>query len=208
MSKQSTIEKIMTYNDCNQLTYDQSQEMLRDIDACESKAELFAQLMQVAAQGNAIAQHNIGYMYENGHGVQCYYQSAMEWYKKAAEQGNNTAQNSIGCMYSEGVGVEQNNPVALEWYHQAAEQGNANAQYMIGLNYYLDNDPELALEWMLKASDQEFRNAKISLEAFSPRVLAPKIAELSQRVTDLEPKISELNFRIGALEAMNEMHER
>ena len=37
---------------------------------------------------NAIAQFNLGYMYDQGEGVPQDYKLAVEWHRKAAEQGN------------------------------------------------------------------------------------------------------------------------
>jgi TPR repeat protein len=42
---------------------------------------------KAAEQGNAVAQFNIGYLYEYGLGVQKDQSKAMEWYKKAADGG-------------------------------------------------------------------------------------------------------------------------
>ena len=48
-----------------------------------------------AEQGNAIAQCNLGVMYDNGKGVEKNLTEAMKWYRKAAEQGNENALNNL-----------------------------------------------------------------------------------------------------------------
>jgi len=58
-----------------------------------------------AARGNASAQHNLAFMYNNGTGVTKDYKQAFKWYTKSAEQGNATAQYNLGTMYNKGLGV-------------------------------------------------------------------------------------------------------
>ena len=65
-----------------------------------------------ADQGLAEAQHNLGVMYYNGHGVLQDYATALEWYRKAADQGFAGAQINLGRMYADGRGVPQDNAEA------------------------------------------------------------------------------------------------
>jgi TPR repeat protein len=51
--------------------------------------------MSVAEKGNAIAQCNIGYYYDNGIGVERSLNNAIMWYKKAAGQGDETAKRNL-----------------------------------------------------------------------------------------------------------------
>ena len=60
---------------------------------------------QLADQGNASAQANLGWMYQNGLGVIQDYATAVRWYRKAADQGYAVAQYNLGFMYEEGKGV-------------------------------------------------------------------------------------------------------
>ena len=51
-----------------------------------------AELYQKAAdQGNAAAQNNLGYLYENGDGVPTDFAKAEQLYQKAADRGNQAA---------------------------------------------------------------------------------------------------------------------
>ena len=59
----------------------------------------FKETFQVAKQGNAKAQYNLGGMYYNGKGVRKDYAQAVQWYRKAAEQGHAKAQLNLGLMY-------------------------------------------------------------------------------------------------------------
>jgi hypothetical protein len=73
----------------------------------------------LAEQGNAGAQLNLGYMYDNGYGVPQSYKEAIKWYRKAAEQGNDRAQYNLGLMYDSGYGVPQDYVQAHMWYNIA-----------------------------------------------------------------------------------------
>ncbi len=70
----------------------------------------------LAEQGNAGAQLNVGYMYDNGYGVPQDYKQAIKWYRRAAEQGNKRAQYNLGLMYDIGYGVPKNKVQAHMWY--------------------------------------------------------------------------------------------
>ena len=58
-----------------------------------------------AEQGHALAQYNLGWVYDTGKGVPQDYKTAVKWYTLAAEQGNARAQNNLGLMYDNGKGV-------------------------------------------------------------------------------------------------------
>lgn len=47
----------------------------------------FRETKLLAEQGNATAQHNLGYMYDFGEGVPKNDAEAVKWYRLAAEQG-------------------------------------------------------------------------------------------------------------------------
>ena len=67
----------------------------------------FKETFQVAKQGNAKAQFNLGLMYYNGQGVRQDYVQIVKWFRKAAEQGFAQAQFNLGVMYDNGQGVRQ-----------------------------------------------------------------------------------------------------
>ena len=88
------------------------------------------ELRQKAKDGDAAAQHALGYKYEKGLGVDQddkeadkWYLKAAEGYTSAAEQGDIEAQHELGLMYHFGKGVTKNNKKALYWYIKAAAQG-------------------------------------------------------------------------------------
>jgi TPR repeat protein len=85
-----------------------------------------------ADQGDAAAQTNIAWLYQNGWGVEQDYGEAMRWYRMAADQGYAPAQNNIGWLYKNGRGVAQDYSEAMRWYRKAADQGSATAQDTVG----------------------------------------------------------------------------
>ena len=89
----------------------------------------------LAEQGDAMAQNNLGTMYDEGKGtmddegkgVPQDYAQAVKWYKKAAEQNHAKAQSNLGVMYGNGRGVLRDYVQAHMWFNLAATQGNKTA---------------------------------------------------------------------------------
>ena len=82
----------------------------------------------LAAQGNAFAQSNLGFMYDSGQGVPRDLSEAAKWYRLAAEQGNPRAQSNLGSMYAAGEGVPQDYVQAYVWASLAASRFPASAK--------------------------------------------------------------------------------
>lgn len=89
----------------------------------------FEKNLDLANEGDADAQFNLGVMLSKGEGVNKDENEAVYWYRKSAEQGNPRAQNNLGTMYENGSGVTKNINTAIEWYSRAFQQGNKIAQY-------------------------------------------------------------------------------
>ena len=90
---------------------------------------------ELAEQGDASAQFNLGGMYRRGEGVPKDASQAVAWYRKAAEQGVARAQFALGVSYANGEGVPKDASQAVTWYRKAAEQGDASAQFNLGVMY-------------------------------------------------------------------------
>ena len=101
----------------------------------EDYATALREWKPLAEQGYALAQNNLGVMYEKGQGVSQNYKTAVKWYTLAAEQGYAFAQSNLGQIYDKGEGVSQNYKTAVKWYTLAAEQGYALAQFNLGVMY-------------------------------------------------------------------------
>jgi len=102
----------------------------------EHYATAFRAWKDLAEDGEAEAQNNIGYLYERGYGVKQSYTRAIEWYKKAAAQKSPEAIYNLGMLAFEGYGMRQDYLSARRYFIEAAELDLADAHYMLGLIYY------------------------------------------------------------------------
>ena len=122
---------------------------------------------ELAEQGHAEAQYNLGECYYFGRGVSKDYAEAVKWYRQAAEQGNAEAQIRLGDFYRDGQGVSQDSAEAVKWYRQAAEQGNAEAQIRLGDCYHdgqgVSQDSAEAVKWYRQAAEQGRADAQYML---------------------------------------------
>lgn len=86
------------------------------------------------------------------------YNSAVQYYHKAALMGYVFAQCNLGICYETGRGVTQDYYEAVKWYRKAAEQGNRQAQYNLGVYYEkgrgVTQDYTEAVKWYRKAAEQ------------------------------------------------------
>lgn len=114
------------------------------------------ELLELAEQGDANAQYELGYYYE---WKSCDDKKALEWYTKAAEQGHIRAQEQVAYIYRKGKVVERSYEKYVEWMTKAANQGSAEAQQSLGVFYDKGADGvpqnyELAAMWFEKAAEQ------------------------------------------------------
>lgn len=83
----------------------------------------FKRFKVLAEQGNYMAQHQLGWMYQKGEGVKRNHKEAAHWYRKAAEQGDTLAQIDLGLMYAYGQEEIQNYIKAHAWLSVAGSRG-------------------------------------------------------------------------------------
>ena len=128
-------------NGCNGINYGKS-------------AEWYA---KAAEQGNAEAQVNLGFAYEQGQGVKQDYGKAVGWYAKAAGQERVEAQFNLGRLYQQGQGVKQDDERAVYWFTKAAQQGDITSQYNLGNLYArgqgVKQDYTVAYYWFVQAAN-------------------------------------------------------
>jgi len=109
-----------------------------------------------AKQGDAQAQFNLGFMYDNEKGVLQDYKEAVRWYTKSAEQGDAIAQNKLGLMHVKGQGVPKDYVMAHMYWNIAAVSGIEDAIKNRGTvekqmtSSQLAEAQKLAREWMSK----------------------------------------------------------
>lgn len=156
-------------------------DMKSALDAVEKKdfkraAELFTEL---AEQGNAEAQHNMGMLLREGKGVEKNHKNAAAWFRKAADQGIADAQFNLGNMYEFGLSLAQSYQYAAVWYEKAAKQGHPSAQTNLGVLYAngqgVKQDIIQAYVWLNLAAAQgiqvAFANREIVAKEMSPEML-------------------------------------
>ncbi|MFI3291258.1 MAG: serine/threonine-protein kinase [Opitutales bacterium] len=124
-------------------------------------------LIDLAKQGDAIAQNNLGDAYYDGDEISKSYDKAVSWYAQSAELGNADAQNSLAICYYFGNGVSRVLEKAASFFEKSAEQGNADAQYNIGVCYYrgigVARNYAKAISWFEKSAEQGNSDAQNNL---------------------------------------------
>ncbi len=133
----------------------------------QTQEEAIRQERIAAEQGDAPAQYNLGFRYDNGEGVPRDDAEAVRWYRLAANQGNPDAQTNLGRMYANGEGVTEDAAEAVRWYRLAAEQGDPVAQSNLGIKYAngegIARDTGEAVRWSLRAAEQGFGIAQYNV---------------------------------------------
>ncbi len=127
-------------------------------------SETYDHLVEMAYDGDACAQSELGMRYYNGDGIEQDYEEAVKWYKKAIEQGDASAKSRLGVCYIEGKGMPKDTLEAIKWWLLSAEQGYATAQYNIGGSYYfgvgVPQNYNEAVKWYRKAAEQGYKDAQ------------------------------------------------
>lgn len=133
------------------------------------EAGLDERTIDLAEQGDATAQCELGTCYQGAHYGNAARgelrqvrkkddAEAVRWYRKAAEQDFATPQFNLGAMYADGLGVPQDDVQAVAWYRKAAEQGDVGGQSYLGVCYEhgvgVAQDPVEAVAWYRKAAKQ------------------------------------------------------
>jgi len=113
----------------------------------------FTMLRPLAEAGDAVAEVELGQLYDRGEGVSRNAQEAEGWYSKAAEQGNAKAEYLLGRKYA----LRSDFVNALKWFRKSADLEYAPAKYSIGAAYELGTGvPKSraeALKWIRAAAD-------------------------------------------------------
>ena len=98
------------------------------------------------------------------------YNSAVQYYHKAAQAGKAFSQMRIGYCYHVGFGVTKDIAEAAKWYRKSAEQGNASAQCNLGYCYEnglgVTKSITEAVKWYRKAAEQGEVHAQHNLGVY------------------------------------------
>ncbi len=111
---------------------------------------------KAAAQHNSEALLQLGFMYDEGLGVEQDYIQARKFYQESALLGNASSQFNLAYMYDEGLGVERDYALAKTWYEKAASQQHPYAENNLGYMYEkglgVKQDYQKAKQWYKKAA--------------------------------------------------------
>ncbi|MBF0358748.1 MAG: sel1 repeat family protein [Magnetococcales bacterium] len=147
-------------------------------------------IKDLAKQGNAKAQHNLGAMFLNGQGVEKNIAEAINWFRQAAEQGLVTAQHNLGTIYLQGEELAADSIEAAHWFTKAAMQGDPRSQYSLGALYFeglgVERNLEKAYIWISLALQQvpEDRQKEVrQVRDFVASQLSPEEIEQAQITT-------------------------
>jgi uncharacterized protein len=97
--------------------------------------EAAAMFTDLAKQGEAKAQYNLGLMYLYGDGVKQDYQQAINWLRLSANQGFTEAQYQLAVIYFTNKITPPNYAESLRLYRLAAEHGHVRSQLNLGMIY-------------------------------------------------------------------------
>jgi len=137
--------------------YRDGAKMLKDDEA--SPLQAFYCFIVAARLGHPDSFNKMGVCCQQGLGVPCSAQSAVDWFQLAGRCGVLDAYNNLGCMASE----DEKPETAAGFFHRAAKGGNANAQCNMGHLYEhglgVPADERKAVEWYRQAALQKHPKA-------------------------------------------------
>lgn len=156
------------------------------------QADNLSHWQQLAEQGSANAQFNLGAMYDSGDGVPEDDAEAAKWYRKAADQGHVNAQFNLGVMYANGEGVNRNAAEAASWYRKAADLGDYRAQYNLSVLYAngegVLQDSIESYVWLSLAAMSGHKNLAIKRDRAAEKLTNEELIHAEQRVATLFEK--------------------
>lgn len=124
--------------------------------SADQAREILESTRPLAEKGDASAQYNMGVLYDQGYGVKQNFDTARQWYLKAAKQHFAKAEHNLGIIYESGKGVESDSSEAAHWFQRAAEDGEPAAQNNLAVMYVrgegVPHDMGAAARWAAEAA--------------------------------------------------------
>jgi TPR repeat protein len=134
-----------------------------EVKAKKIFSQIFLELESLAESGDGLAQHGLGWVYDNFSTTTKDYQKAHHWYENAAVQGYAVAQNNLGVMFGRGNGVRKNSKAQRIWYRQAVEQNYPVAQYNLALALEDTRDLDGKYHLLIQAANRNYGPAQAKL---------------------------------------------
>ena len=194
-----------------------------EVDIDKNIAQTFKYYHTLATEDNfAVAQYQVGCMFNNGLGVDEDLNQAFKFYKLAADQGHVESQFNVGNFYFIGKGgaekdVSQDNlSQAFKYFKLAADQNFADAQYKIGLifNYGIGvtrdisqtfeyEDLNQAFKYYKLAADKGHAKSQLKIGNFYEKGLGEAEKDVSQafkyRKLAADQNLADAQFKIGSM---------
>ena len=165
------------------------------MDSHKQEMKDMKNILAEALNGNALAQYNLGVMYDNGQGVTQDYKEAVKWYRLSADQGNADAQYNLGLMYYNKQGVTQDYKEAVKWYRLSAQQGDMDAQNNLGLMYYnkqgVSQDYIRAHMWWNISASSGHKNAESNRDKAAKKMSQTQI----EKAQEMARRCQSSNFK-------------
>ena len=149
---------------------------------------LFDSQMNLAKNGDAEAQFNIGEMYEIGFGVKQDKKQARYWILRSANQKYKAAGFKLLYWDIERDGLSGKDVDKVKELNVMAKQGNAQAQYYLGKMYAhgigINKNSDVAIDWLNKAALAGVLEADVELAYLREKKAQKKAALKSRFETD------------------------
>lgn len=150
----------------------------------------------------------LGFLCQEGNGVEQSYEKAIKFYLKAAELGDIEAYCNLGFLYEEGRGVEADYHKALEFYQKAADSGSAGAHFNLGYMYQygygVERDYKKAINLYQKSANMGFAEAYCNLGYMYSNGYG--VNKDNSKALELYKKAANMGFA-GAYKHLGIMHE-
>ncbi|SIR29256.1 MULTISPECIES: tetratricopeptide repeat protein [Acidiphilium] len=118
----------------------------------------FPLILKAAKEGDAGAQAQVAYMYQEGLGVSKDRAAAIRWAKKSADQNNSIGENTLGYLYRTSANIPNRYQKAFQLYQSSAKQGNPTGEASLGWMYVhgygVALDYSKAIYWFRKSIEQ------------------------------------------------------
>jgi uncharacterized protein len=124
-----------------------------------------------ATAGDAHAQAELGWLYDQGQVVRKSYRKAFQWYLKAARRGNRVAQYNLNLCYLHGQGIAPDEKQAFRWVLKSAQAGYPDAVLALAWHYHNGRGVRVNLRqaehWYRKLAQSGDPSAQFSLGQLS-----------------------------------------
>lgn len=129
--------------------------------------DIYLELANDGKDETGNANYLVGYIYQEGFGVEKDLQKSFEYMIKAAELGNSEGLFWTGYKYFQGEGTEINDKEAIKWLEKAVEYDHEIAQWILGCIYLkgeendidVKSNKEYGIELLKKSAEQGYEEA-------------------------------------------------